>query len=178
MHAMFWRHIRLTAGESKLVLAYVTVSLFGAVLAFCAVTRLSDGAMIVRAPTQYEVWICLCGAIGAATGLYLARHRLGQPGLAGLWQAVIGMALICFAGSLIAGTLALPLYGTMFGPFTLTVILAGSPVLAALWVTNLFGAHLLMGQWRTERDSIFAAGQVSARFTPRPGRHGASIPHP
>ena len=82
--------------------------------------------------------------------------------------------LISFAGSLIAGTLALPLYGTMFGPFALAVIFVSSPLLAGLWAFNLFGVHVLMCQWRIERDSIFGSPE---RIQVRPGRQ-ASTPRP
>jgi len=53
--------------------------------------------------------------------------------------------------------MALPLYGTMFGPFTLFVSLFSAPLLALLWVNVLVGAHFLLAIWRTERDTIFDA---------------------
>ena len=50
--------------------------------------------------------------------------------------------------------MALPFYGTMFGPFTLVVSLFSAPILAILWITALFSAHLMIKVRRIERDSI------------------------
>ena len=61
---------------------------------------------------------------------------------------------ISFVGALIGGTLALPFYGTMFGPFTLVVTLLNAPFLAVLWIWTLFSAHLMIKERRIERDSI------------------------
>lgn len=171
MSANFWRHGGLSEGEKRLVLAYVAVSLFGAVLAFCVVMRLGHGGILVRSMTSYEIWTCFAGAAGAGAGFFLSRHRFGYPGLRGAGTAFGGVLMVCFTGSLIAGTLALPLYGTMFGPFSLGVILASSPFLALLWIATLYVAHLMMIHWRVERDSIFH-GQITPPPPPvaRPGR--------
>jgi hypothetical protein len=177
MTASLWRHKSLTVGERRLVLAYVTVSLFGAALALSIVIRLGHGGVLMGTMTGYEFWMLLAGAAGAGAGLFLSRDRFGWPGLRGTGQALGGMLMVCFSGSLIAGTLALPLYGTMFGPFTLGVVLASSPLLTLLWVATLYGAHLMLQSWRAERNSIFAVphalhgGRVvrAARPSPLPG---------
>jgi hypothetical protein len=171
MSAKLWRQIGLSEGEKRLLLAYVSVSLFGALLAFCVVMRLGYGGIMFRPMTGYELWTCIAGAAGAGTGLFLSRHHFGLPGIAGIGRAFGGMLMVCFSGSLIAGTLALPLYGTMFGPFSLGVLLASSPLLALLWIANLYVAHKMMGHWRAERDSIFHA-QITPTPLPmtRPGR--------
>jgi hypothetical protein len=165
MGIRMWQIVPLTAGERNLIIAYASVSLFGAVLAVCAVLQLGEGALFLRAPTQYEIWTCIAGAIGAGLALYIAQQHLGHGGWRGWVRAAGGMVMLCFTGSIVTGTMVLPLYGTMFGPFTLTMILAGSPFLAALWLTTLCGAHLLVSVWRAERDSIF----TTQRLDPRPG---------
>ena len=67
------------------------------------------------------------------------------------------MLIVTFFGPIIAGTLALPLYGTMFGPFTLGLIFFASPMTAVFWLGNLLGVHVLFLTWHSERDSIFGA---------------------
>lgn len=146
----------MTDGERSLTLAYVFVALFGAGMAFVAVAQMGQGAIIGRAMNWYEWWIVTTGALGGVIALFLAGDRMGQPGWRGHLRGAMGAIWVSFVGALIAGTLALPLYGTMFGPFTLGVTLAGSPPLAALWFANLMSAHLLISAWRIERDSIFA----------------------
>ncbi len=145
-----------TDGERCLALAYVVVGLFGAGMAFVAVTQLGHGEILARPMLVYEKWIVLCGLIGGICGLYLAGDRMGQPGWSGHLRAVYGAGIVSFAGPIIAGTLALPVYGTMFGPFTMAMIFFGSPMVGLLWLANLMAAHLLIGAWRAERDSVFA----------------------
>jgi len=170
MHALLPKGRIFSDGERALALALVATALFGAVVAAIAVMRFDDGAVISRPLSPYELWIVASGAIGAAAGLYLWRHRIGQIGLRGAARSLTGMVLVSALGAVIAGTLALPLYGTMFGPFTLAVILASSPVAAAAWFVNQLAAHLLVQKYHTERDSIF----VAVPADPRPGRRPAA----
>ena len=145
-----------TRGERGRVLAYALVALFGAVMSFVVVTGLGGAGRPLFAPlSRYEVWVIVAGAAGGLGGLYLTDELMGVPGRAGWQRAVIGVLMLSFSGSVIAGTLALPLYGTMFGPFSLVVTLFGSPALAVLWFGCLFSAHRLMVRWKAERESIF-----------------------
>ncbi|EAR52624.1 methionine sulfoxide reductase B [Oceanicola granulosus HTCC2516] len=169
----------VTEGERARAAAYGLVAVIGAVMSFLVIQRLDAD---VRGPlhplTFYEFWQIAAGAIGAAAALRLSGEMFGQPGLRGWKSAAMGVLFVSFVGALIAGTLVLPLYGTMFGPFSLAVALAGSPILALAWVSHLFGAHWLMRRWRDERDSIFrhesaeprepAPAAVIVETTPRP----------
>jgi hypothetical protein len=166
-----WPRILPTIGERNLALAYVSVGLSGAFLALYAVMQLGQGALLLRALTRYEIWTCMAGAVGAVLALYIMQRHFGMPGWRGWLRAVCGMIMLCFVGSLITGTIALPLYGTMFGPFTLTMILAGSPLLAVMWGMTLCGVHLLLTTWRTERDSIFTTQRRAPGLRQAPGLH-------
>lgn len=157
-----------TQGERARALAYVIVVFGGAVLSFVSVGRLSRGPELpFVAPDWYGLWIVASGGIGALGGLYLVRERLGQPGAGGWRRAIIAVLLLSFAGSIIAGTLALPIYGTMFGPLSLVVTLIDLPLLAAAWVGCVLLAHGLMRRWREERESIFAPLPVVRRRASR-----------
>ncbi len=142
-------------GEKCRWLAYALIAVFGAGISFVAVARIGHGAGLSHAMSIYEQWIVVAGAIGAAAGLYLARDRFGWPGTQGAIRALRGGLIATVTGPVVAGTLALPLYGTMFGPFTFLVMLAGAPILALLWVLNLSAIHVLFRAWRRERNTIF-----------------------
>ncbi len=150
----------LTPGERALAGAIAITALFGAALAFVVVLRFGHGAVLERALSPYEIWIVASGGFGAGAGMFLWRDRLGRRG--GLWlvRALAGTVLVSVLGAVIAGTLALPLYGTMFGPFTLAVTLAGSPLLAVLWGVTQVSSHMLLRQFHDERDSIFAGSSA------------------
>jgi len=181
MRAKKKRPIFLSEGERSLFMALLATALFGAGVALAIVMRFDDAALMGRQLSPYELWIVLSGAIGAASALYLLRSRIGQPhqdnpvraALRFLTTTVLTSAL----GAVIGGTMALPLYGTMFGPFTLIVILAGSPFLLLLWCANQFAAHKLLRTWHSERDSIFAQSAPIAPLMRRADRAGL-IPRP
>ena len=142
----------LSKGEARLFLGCLFTALFGAALAFIVVLRLDSGAVFSRPMTPYECWIIASGFLGGGAAVYLSRHTLGHSGFA---ITLRGMVSTTFLAALIGGTLGLPLYGTMFGPFTLVLIFAASPVAAILWFCNLFAVHIFVREWQRERNSIF-----------------------
>ena len=156
MNAIADRLGRATDGERGHLLAYVIVTVAGALMTFLIVTRLENpDRSLFSALSGYEVWVTASGGIGAIAALYLTGELMGQPGKSGFFHALRGVLSLSFAGSLIAGTFALPLYGTMFGPFSLVVTVIGAPVLGALWIGSLFAVHVLMIRYRRERQSIW-----------------------
>ena len=152
---LLFRLNSLTDGERRFVVAHLASAMIGAILAFNAVMRMGQGKFFAQPLSAYEIWIILAGAIGGALGLYLNRHRMGQGGPIGVLQALGATVMANMTGAVICGTLALPLYGTMFGPFTMIVILVSSPMVFVIWVGNQVAAHLLMARYYAERDSIF-----------------------
>ena len=153
-HAHPFERLSLTPAELKMAYAYIVVMLFGAALSVNVVLTLGGIAAWMTPFSSYDYWVIFCGAVGAGVGLYLGRERFGHTGTRGAVQAAVGIVWISFVGALIGGTLALPFYGTMFGPFTLVVTLLNAPFLAVLWICTLFSAHLMIKERRIERDSI------------------------
>lgn len=151
---------RLTVGERALVWAYLTVSMFGVAFGLIVVLRLDPAAFFSRGMTVYEYWILVSGALGVCLALRISREKFGLPGLR---DTLVGMVMVTFVAPIIAGTLALPLYGTMFGPMTLAIIFYVAPVTAALWFTSLTGVHFMLRRWQVERNSIFGAPEPSKR---------------
>lgn len=149
-----FRH-SLSVGERKRLVAYGFMALFGAAISYVTMLSLGGGSRPLQFPPTYEVWMVICGAVGAMAALRLGQHRFGRAGKAGAAHALRGVVWVTFIAAIIAGTLALPFYGTMFGPFTLGLTFAYSPLLGLSWVINLVAAHLLLSAWQAERDSIF-----------------------
>lgn len=135
-------------------MAYLGVAIFGAMLGLNVVLTLGGAAAWITPFTTYNYWIMLSSAIGGCAGLYIGRDWMGHAGSRGAIRAAIGAVWISLVGAVIGGTLALPLYGTMFGPFTLVVTLFGAPLLALVWACALFSAHLMFKVQRAEYDSI------------------------
>ncbi len=152
-----FKRIALTEGEQSILFAFFGVAFFGAGLALNVVMTLGGQDIMHRSMTAYEYWVVLSGALGGCFGLYMGRNWMGHAGKAGFLYACVGTVWVSFLGGLVGGTLALPFYGTMFGPFTLFVSLISAPLLAAFWASILIAAHFLLIVWRSERETIFEA---------------------
>ncbi|WP_373353539.1 hypothetical protein [Pseudoroseicyclus sp. CXY001] len=138
-------------GERRVALAMATVAAVGATVALRGAMRLNDGAAL---GPLYGLWVALAGALGAAAGLWLVRRHYGHEGRWGLVRFLWGVVLASFLAGILGGSLALPLYGTMFGPFALVTILAGAPLLAVIWLVAFARLHRSMIDWRRERDTL------------------------
>ncbi|PVA07033.1 hypothetical protein [Thalassorhabdomicrobium marinisediminis] len=155
------RDREFSEGERARALAFLVVGISSAGLGFLAVLRL-EGASVFDGISAYQLWIIAASALGGLAALFLSGDRMGQAGVAGALRGVAGAIWVTFIGAVIGGTLSLPLYGTMFGPFIVCVTLLGAPLLALLWATNLIAVHILMGVYQRERDSIFAVADSKA----------------
>lgn len=153
-------------GEQRLGIAYLAIGVFGAILALSVQSRLGDGVGGLPTFDLRTLWLCVCGAIGSLTGFHICRGRLGWSGINGAANAVVQGFWVTMVGSVIAGTLALPLFGTMFAPWLLLVTFFEAPFLLILWCIVLGASHVLVVRWQEERNSIF----VPLRPQPVPAR--------
>ena len=147
----------LTTGERRFVWALGGTCILGAILACVAVLRLHQAYPSSEHQLVYTSWTAVAGFVGAAGGFYSCYARwLGHPGPRGWISAVIGAVLVSGIGSVVAGSLILPIYGTMFGPLQLMTTMIAYPLLGVVWFGMLICAHGLLVPWRSERESIFA----------------------
>lgn len=149
-----------TEGERARVLAFSLVGLSSGCLGYLAVLHL-DRAALFEQLSWYQTWIVVASGLGGLLALFLAGDRMGQSGVKGALRGVAGAIWVTFIGALIGGTLSLPLYGTMFGPFIVFVTLLGAPILMGLWCFNMLSIHLLMGVYQRERDTIFTPARMT-----------------
>ncbi len=154
MRRQLGRRRILSEGERARALAFLLVGFSSAALGYLAVLHL-DRAALFDELSSYQCWIVLASGLGGMVALFLSGDRMGQAGWIGALRAVAGAIWLTFVGALVGGTLCLPFYGTMFGPFIVMVTFMGAPVLTFLWLFNLVGIHVLLGIYQRERDSIF-----------------------
>ena len=145
----------MTRGERAMLYSYFMTALYGAALCFVTVAGIAhlNGFLVPR--SIFHIWVLVAGALGACYGLKACLSWLGHDGVRGWLGAAAGTLIIAFVAAIIAGTLVLPLYGTMFGPFTLLIAIIERPFIAVLWVAGFARVHLWVLEWRHERDSIF-----------------------
>lgn len=151
---------KASEGERARASAFMLVGISSGALGYLAVLHL-DSSALFDTLSWYETWIVVASGLGGMLALFLSGDRMGQAGPIGALRGVAGAIWLTFIGSLIGGTMGLPFYGTMFGPFIVTVTLMGAPMLALLWAFNLIGVHWLMGIYQRERDTIFEHHRIT-----------------
>ncbi len=160
MRPLTRKRTKLSEGERARALAFLLVGVCSAGVGFIAVHHLDRAAMF-DGLSFYQIWIIIASGLGGMIALFLSGDRMGQSGSLGVMRGVAGAIWVTFIGALIGGTLGLPLYGTMFGPFIVVVTLMGAPILAILWAFNLLGVHFLLAMYQRERDSIFTPARMN-----------------
>ncbi len=174
MPADLTQRVALTQGERLRRAAYAATAIAGALLALAVAVRLGHGRSDGVYLSTYDIWVTLAGLAGGFVGLRLTEHLFGHPGAWGLLRAIGGLVLICFTAPIVAGSLALPLYGTMFGPFMFGTTVFAVPLLGLIWAGTLLAVHLCLAPWRRERDSLFAEPDPRDRRSALRSRRGNS----
>ena len=150
-----------TEGQRARLMAFLITGLFGMIMGYLAVLRFDDGAQLAQGLNWYETWIVIAAGVGGVSALWMAGDRVGQHGPWATPRVVAGMIWVSLVGAIIAGTLALPVYGTMFAPFTLLVTLLTSPLVVLFWTACMAAVHLCMVTYRCERDSVFTPKRLT-----------------
>ncbi|RYH02702.1 hypothetical protein EU805_08775 [Salipiger sp. IMCC34102] len=142
---------RPSPGECRLLIAGVLLGGLGAVLAFVVVSQVADRGDLLRGWSLSDAWCAASGAIGGILSFYIGRRWLGRSGAVGAIRALCAVVWIGCLTALIAGTLILPGYGTMFGPMLFGTVILARPALFLAWSCGLILSHLLVREWRMER---------------------------
>ena len=158
MWARITKTIHLTRGEKALVLAYAAIAAMSAGVTLLVMSGVTGEHAIPPEPTWYDNWAVLSGAIGGGVSLYLARNWMGLGGALGHARAAIGMVVVAFLAAMVAGTLILPFYGTVVGPFLMITEMVARPWVAIAWAAVAAGAHYLMTIWSDERAWGYGRG--------------------
>jgi len=151
--------LNMTDGERSVLLAYGAVAMSGAGLSFVIINGLGGGETVLRMFSAYDLWSMVAGTVGAPMGLYISRRWFGGPGIVGWVRMLIGVPCVAFFGGIAGGTLALPFYGTMFGPFSVAMIFWAMPLVAFFFLLILVATHMLFAVHHRERDTLFRMPQ-------------------
>ncbi len=151
MWARIMKTIHLTRGEKSLALAYAAIIAMSAGITILIMSGVQGANAIPPEPTWFDTWVILSGALSGGVALYLARGWMGAQGAIGFVRAGVGAIAVGLLAALIAGTLIMPLYGTVFGPIMLVTEFLARPWLAVSWFAVAFAAHALIARWTAER---------------------------
>ncbi len=120
----------------------LAIALFGGLIAYIAVQQMRGSLMSELGP--YDFWIIISGMLGGAIAYRTGEAHLGFPGWRGAVRALATAVWITLFGAVVAGTLALPGYGTIYGPISVAVTLVNTPILLLVLAGLLIGAHLIL----------------------------------
>ena len=149
--------LRVSQGERGFISASLGIGILGAVLAYVGTSQLSGEISMLDRVNPFAYWTIFAGLVGGLVGFFAGYRRwLGHAGALGWIRAIFGALMISLIGAVVAGTMILPYYGTMFAPFQVILMMIETPLLAVVWVAMILSAHCMILQWRQERDSIFA----------------------
>lgn len=161
---MNFHPISFSPGERALGLALGVIGLAGGLAAVTAV-RFLTGAPIGQ---SHLIWCTFSGLVGAVWSTILCLKWMGHRGAIGWAQFTLALAGITFMTSLVAGSLILPIYGTMFGPFSAAMMFIDAPLVALAWCGATLCGHLIIIKWRQERDTIFEYTTPKPEVAQRP----------
>ncbi|MFQ6553385.1 hypothetical protein AAD018_013690 [Aestuariibius insulae] len=120
----------------------LAITLYGGLIAYTVVRQMRSGFMTEFG--LYEFWVILSGMLGSAIAYQTGEAHLGFPGWQGAVRALATAVWVALFGAVVAGTLALPGYGTIYGPISVAITLVEAPVLLVVLAGMLAGAHLMM----------------------------------
>jgi hypothetical protein len=112
----------------------------GGVCGFAGVATFASGEM----PGFFLLWVPIASLLAGAIAILYLRDCFGHPGLVGHFRAISGMVGAALLAMVVAGTLSLPVYGTMFGPLMALTVLVAVPSVIVVWCLSLAVAHLLL----------------------------------
>lgn len=130
----------------------VLLALIGAVVGFFVLFERFQAGIDVPV---YRAWLALGGGVGTVLSVHLTRDGFGRPGMWGGVQAILSACIATLAAGVIGGTIALPIFGTMFGPWLLVVSFVQAPLLFVPWAGGLLMIHWAYAKFRAERETIF-----------------------
>ena len=140
-----------SAGELQLLRAFCVAGIAGGLVGgFLLFDPLSEqGGM-----SLYRLWLGVAGAFGAATSLFLVRKNFGKPGTFGAFETAFAGLMATLLTGIIGGSLALPVYGTMFGAWLVIVSIVETPLLLLPWAGALWVMHQAMSTYRAEKQTL------------------------
>lgn len=99
-------------------------------------------------------WLATSGGLGAIIGLRAMVTQFGRPGLWGTLSSGFAGLIAALVLGVVGGTLVLPAYGTMFGPWLVLAGFLKAPIIMVPWAFVVFGVHKAQQSYTRERETI------------------------
>ena len=162
MLTRFAEKFYLTKGEQSYAWGCAVIAALTATVTVLIMMGLDAPYKLQFDATNYTYWVIFAGALSGAVALYIARGWMGAMGPFGFARALVGSVTIAFVASVVAGTLTVPVGGTIYAPLAMVSAFLAKPWIAVLWFAGTLGAHYLMTALQHER--VYGVGRPSGRL--------------
>ena len=125
-------------------LAFLCLCTAGSLLGTAALTKLLAAPQSMSSNIT-GCWLAVSCTIGAGAAAYILRHQFGRPGHLGALVALAGIINVTFVSSVVSGSLLIPIFGTMFGPWLMFGHILEGNIAVLPWVLSLYAFHLTRG---------------------------------
>ncbi|MGR3433719.1 MAG: hypothetical protein ACU0CO_02330 [Shimia sp.] len=136
-----------TEGERARSTAIAALGLAGACLGLGALGKLHTGA---STGAVGPLWLAAAGAAGALIAAPFAAHHVTR----GPARAIVAGVAFALMLGVIGGSMVLPVFGTMFGPFLIVGTVFSAPWLHLPLVLALIGLARAQRRLEAERDTL------------------------
>lgn len=144
-----WTPGRLCLVLSFLISCWSALALSGACLSWLVEHDIAFGA------DRAGLWARAIAVFTALAGVFYYRHQLGQPGWRGLARSLLVQSHITLMTALIAGSIVLPVMGTLYAPIVTFQLIFFPPITLLKTLAYAMVMHVLMRVWTQERPDAF-----------------------
>ena len=134
----------MSTNERFQILAMICLCCSGSMFGSAALTELVWGSDPVSSDYQ-KIWLTIAAGLGAVAAAFFVRASFGKPGDYGSIIACAGIVNATLLLGIVAGTLLLPVFGTIFGPWLLMAHTFEGHHAILPWALSLYALHLARG---------------------------------
>ncbi len=145
-----WGALREKARPLRFRAALMGTALGGFVVAFEDLTREPPGLGL---PAGVNFSLIAFASLGGFIGGWLSAGWIGREGLGGFALSLAGCLLASALGGAVAGTLIIPLLGTLVGTVWGVQLAFQAPLVALVWLTCAVVLHFWIGVARRAKGS-------------------------
>lgn len=165
-------------GIRILLLLFLYHGCVGGVAGYGVAQRLRLDGVLAGMSVHMIVWIVVAAILGMVIGFAIHFRAIGHRGACGIVRSLAAQIMLTLTATLIAGTLIVPLHGTLYGPLVVAELAVDGPVPLVVWPFEALTIHWLMTIWQAEKACAFRRRAPAPAAAPCEGWPGLSAPQP
>ncbi|PIE18340.1 MAG: hypothetical protein CSA65_05380 [Proteobacteria bacterium] len=165
-------------GDRILLLLFLYHGCVAGAAGYGAAQRLRHDGVLAGMSDHMIAWIVVAAILGMMVGFAIHFRAIGHPGACGIVRSLAAQIMLTLTATLIAGTLIVPLHGTLYGPLVVVELAVDGPVPLAVWPFEALTIHWLMKIWQAEKACAFRRRAPAPAAAPCEGWPRLRAPRP